>query len=500
MAGCNETAMECGDMRFYRCVLMACLAAGCGAANDGPSGSSPTSAQTAATATDGVRVAEAQPPAIVQASAETAKPADRRAEATALVARAEQLHRQGDALGTLRALTAAIAATPDSADLYSKRAAVLASAQLLPKAIADITRAIELAPRDAKLHNSRGFYFLSQQNYDRAMEDFNDAIGLDLAYSHPYNNRGLLRIATGDPEKAIADFDAALRIDPKYRDALNNRGLALMQVKRFDEALESFTSALDLSPEYPTGWNNRGLAYHKLKRHADAVADFTKAIELQPDVPKYYVQRAEALEQLDRREAALKDIEYATSLVQVAEINQSIKRSPSDAGLWVRRGQVLLSADRLDEALADFERALRLNPDNAAALTGRAAVALRRGNSAQAVKDASQAIEVQHDFIAFSLRGDAFFAQGDYDHAIEDYVAAQRADSQVARAYLLRSEQRKAAGQVDQASADFDRAVSLDPSLSPEDAARLKAAQPVESDTPRELPPLPDDVQALPEQ
>jgi tetratricopeptide (TPR) repeat protein len=106
---------------------------------------------------------------------------------------------------------------------------------------------------------------------------------------------------------------------------------------------------------------------------------------------------------------------------------------------------------------------------------------------------------VQPDYVAFSLRGDAFFAQGDYDHAIDDYLSARRADSQVARAYLLRSEKLKADGQVEQASADFERAVSLDPSLSPEDAARLQAAQPTNTEAPRELPPLPDDVQALPE-
>ena len=106
--------------------------------------------------------------------------------------------------------------------------------------------------------------------------------------------------------------------------------------------------------------------------------DLTKAIELQPNLPKYYLQRADALSRLDRLEAAAKDQEYAASLVQLAEINRLIKRSPADAALWVRRGQAFLRADRLDEAIADFERALHLDPNSVAALTGRAAIHLRR--------------------------------------------------------------------------------------------------------------------------
>jgi tetratricopeptide (TPR) repeat protein len=176
-----------------------------------------------------------------------------------------------------------------------------------------------------------------------------------------------------------------------------------------------------------------------------------------------------------------------------------LKRSPSDSALWVRRGQAFLRADRLDEARTDFERALRINPNSAPALTGRAAIHLRRGSVAEAIQDANLAIQAQPDYAAYSLRGDAFLEQGDYDRAIDDYSEARRADSQVARAYLLRSEQRKAGGEIEQASADFEHAVSLDPSLSPEVAARLRAdAQ--QNEAPRELPPLSDDIQVVPQE
>jgi tetratricopeptide (TPR) repeat protein len=284
--------MECGAMRFYSTVLIACLAAGCGASSETNStqgSASQTSAGDTATALAQVGQTPAptgQPKFEAQPAADTgaAESADPQAGAAHL-AGAEELHRRGDTVGALRKITQAIAADPTNSEYYAKRAALLAHVDLLPKAISDISRAIELDGDDPRLRNMRGYYYLTQQNYERATQDFNDAIGLDLAYSHPYNNRGLTRLALGEYEFAVADFDAALRIDPDYRDALNNRGLALMQLKRYDEAVQSFTTAIAQNEEYPGGWFNRALAYQMQEQFAEAVEDLTKAIELQPNQP-----------------------------------------------------------------------------------------------------------------------------------------------------------------------------------------------------------------------
>ena len=50
------------------------------------------------------------------------------------------------------------------------------------------------------------------------------------------------------------------------------------------------------------------------------------------------------------------------------------------------------------------------------------------------------------------------------DEAIEDYNTAKRRDSQVARAYRMRADKARAAGQAAQADADLAIASELDPS------------------------------------
>jgi tetratricopeptide (TPR) repeat protein len=84
------------------------------------------------------------------------------------------------------------------------------------------------------------------------------------------------------------------------------------------------------------------------------------------------------------------------------------------------------------------------------------------------------------------VRGDAYLQQGDYDHAIEDYGAARRLDQNVARAYLLRSEQRKAQGEIEQASADYEQAKALEAKLSA--APGAGAAGDARAAQPREFP------------
>jgi tetratricopeptide (TPR) repeat protein len=64
-----------------------------------------------------------------------------------------------------------------------------------------------------------------------------------------------------------------------------------------------------------------------------------------------------------------------------------------------------------------------------------------------------------------SLKADAYARLEDYDAAIREYELAQRFDSDVAHAYLKRSEQRRAAGQTAAAASDLRQARLLDPRL-----------------------------------
>ena len=55
----------------------------------------------------------------------------------------------------------------------------------------------------------------------------------------------------------------------------------------------------------------------------------------------------------------------------------------------------------------------------------------------------------------------------DFDQAVESYSHTKRLDSNVAQAYLQRSQQRRDAGDAEGAEADLQQAHRIDPSLKP---------------------------------
>jgi tetratricopeptide (TPR) repeat protein len=362
-------------------------------------------------------------------------------------------------------LNEAIRTNPQLVEAYTTRATLLADAKQYTRAIADLNAAIKLEPDNAKFLNTRGYFHLLQQNYGEAMADFNAALALDLSYPQPHNNRGLVRIAQEDFDKAVVEFDAALRLDPKYVDAHNNRGFALSRAKKFDDAIVSFTKAIELDPKYINAWNNRAQASVLAGRPAEAIADFTKAIELQPAVMEHYQQRADAYLASGQPELARKDLDHIEWSYELDALNRTLNAHPKDPLNWVARGRHLERVQRWDEALKNYTDALALGKSCPEAVIGKATVLFHQGKLDDALKACDEVLAAGPSTDASSIKGDILVQQGKLDEAISEYKLAQRFDSQVAQTYFKRGQQRKASGEIQQASADMIQAVRMDPSL-----------------------------------
>lgn len=362
-------------------------------------------------------------------------------------------------------LNEAIRANPQLVDAYVTRATLLADAKQYTRAIADLSAAIKLEADNAKYLNTRGYFHLLQQNYDEAMADFNAALALDLSYPQPHNNRGLVRIAQEDFEKAVVEFDAALRLDPKYVDAHNNRGFALSRAKKYDDAIASFTKAIELDPKYINAWNNRAQACVLAGRPADAIADFTKAIELQPAVMEHYQQRADAYMASGQPDLARQDLDHIEWSYELDALNRTLNAHPKDPMNWVARGRHLEKVQRWDDAFKNYADALALDKNCQEAVIGRATVLFHQGKLDEAIQACDEVLAAGPSSDASSIKGDILAQQGKLDEAISQYKLAQRFDSQVAQAYFKRGQQRKASGEIQQASADIIQAVRMDPSL-----------------------------------
>ncbi|MDD5703748.1 MAG: tetratricopeptide repeat protein [Dehalococcoidales bacterium] len=88
----------------------------------------------------------------------------------------------------------------------------------------------------------------------------------------------------------------------------------------------------------------------------------------------------------------------------------------------------------------------------------------RAGQTDQAIEKYSEAIEQQPDSLGFRLmRINAYMAKEDYDSAIKDYTEIIRLfpEQQGARAYFDRGKVYEAKGDLEQAMADFEKAIGM---------------------------------------
>jgi tetratricopeptide (TPR) repeat protein len=340
----------------------------------------------------------------------------------------------------------------------------MAESKLPTQAISDMTKAILLEPSNARFRNTRGYFHLTQQSYTQAIQDFSDAIGLDANFPQAHNNRGLARVAMKEFAPGIKDFDEALKIDPKYVDAYNNKGYALMSMDKFPEAVATFTKAIELNPKYVNAWNNRGQAHLKAQQGELAVADFSEAIKLVPGNVTYLAARAEAYTLVGKTAEAEADREKAVWLNQLVKLTQQAQQNPKQPAVWIARGRHLLSSGELKAAFNDFQNAIKVAPENQEARCGCAAALLAMGQIDDAIGQCNIALTKGASPLAVSVRGDAYFKKGFLDEAIEDYNTAKRRDSQVAKAYRMRAEKAKAAGNATQSESDLAMAAELDAS------------------------------------
>src|SRR5260221_5947309 len=112
---------------------------------------------------------------------------------------------------------------------------------------------------------------------------------------------------------------------------------------------------------------------------------------------------------------------------------------PEDAAGYYERGRERFDRKEHDAARCDFEKALELNPSNAPALTGLAAVLTVTGYPEDALAHLNEALQLDpHYAKAYSNRGCIVDAKGRKSEAIKDFTASIHCDPTFALAYLNR--------------------------------------------------------------
>jgi len=293
-----------------------------------------------------------------------------------------------------------------------------------------------------------------------------DAVSLNVS--------GDALFAQGRILEAVVEYEKALGLNPQEVNVLNSLGVCYGHLGQMDKALEYFRRAQKAAPEDYMAYYNLGYALMGRGKLAEAKQQLERALELNPD-------HADTLFQLGRLAQGEGQLNQALEYFRRAASQEKYPRA-------VQRhlGEALSAAGRFAEAEQAFKEAVKLKPNDAAALSGLAGLYLDRGaNREIALSLARRAGELEpavarHQRVAaralFELgrlaEAQKLLEQAISRHPDDPFLAVQLAE-------VLAAEGNTAA-----ARDQYTRALSLEPHLEAARQGLARLEQEAEPDPP----------------
>jgi len=384
----------------------------------------------------------------------------------------------------------ALALDPDYAAAYCNRAAAQLRLERYPEALADCERALELEPDFAEAHLNMAKAYAGLDRNEEANAAFARALELDPRQLTAWRGLVHARTGLGDRLGAIEACTNALRWHPNVAVLFAERGRLLAEQGRAGEGLEDFERAVALKPNDARHLLNRGQCLLREGRLGAALVDYDRALELDPANPQAYYNRG-ALRALKQEwRAARSDFELALQHArspslrkQASDYLAAAQRQLEDAPRPGRRESQrlveealgLAAENRLREALEALERAVRLDPGNERAYSGRGVMRLEL-KLPGALDDLDRALELApHNAAALLNRGVLLCGRERYAEAVDDFSMSLTLDPANPIALSNRGSAHLHLGDLQAALADFERALQLNPDDGPTHAVKGQA-------------------------
>jgi tetratricopeptide (TPR) repeat protein len=268
---------------------------------------------------------------------------------------------------------------------------------------------------------------------DAAAESLGLALDYAPGYAWAWVELGNVRYDQGDMAGALAHYSAALAVED-YIDAWANRAEVWWQYREGQRCSDDADNALRIDPRYAYANEVKGRCLIDLNRAEEALGYFDTALALAPGYQNAYRNKIAALANLGRHQDAVAVADEALTPGVVAASSPAIEED-----ILARR---LLSLAEYADAgvLATEAQALIARyPANPVALNIQARALLADGKLAEAdaltqpVRNRQDGRQL--DGMAYDTLAQIDVALGRLDQAFANYQAALTADPSLSRAY-----------------------------------------------------------------
>jgi pentatricopeptide repeat protein len=282
------------------------------------------------------------------------------------------------------------AATAGLGEAYWRKYQLSHEKQWADAAIETCQKAAERGPRLVAAHSCLGMAFDARGEYEKAAGEYRRTLELEPTSDDAYGGLARAYAKLGRLEEAEQLFKQAISVRPSYWATYNWLGLFYMGHARYEEAAAMFSEVVSLAPDSFTGYSNLGGVRVLQGRYADAIPLLEKSLSIRPT--------ADARSNLATAYFQMR--QYAES---AASFEQVTKMDPKNYVFWGNLGDAYYWAPgRRAEAAAAYgtaiqlgTEALRLNPNDAQALSYLATYYAMRGERKAALDKLAASLRLQ---------------------------------------------------------------------------------------------------------
>lgn len=290
------------------------------------------------------------------------------------------------------------------------------------------------------------------KNYERVVELMSPVIKANPDLAPPYRYRGMSYWYLGACEPALADFEKALALNPNYAHAWLGHGVSVECLGNQEEALADFRIALSIDPSLAAAHHNMGVYYFQVGAYQESLDEYSLELAIDPTRSGAWAGRASALGMLGRLNECIEDA------------NKALEINPQEWSAYMQRGQCESLGEEYSLAAEDYRIYLENESDVQAVIWYNYGIALKKtGRSMEALKAYNQALDMDPTYApAYINRGGVNTDIGRLDDALADYDRAL-GFGDIPFAYMGRGNVYYLKGEYEKSAADFENAISLMP-------------------------------------
>ncbi|MEQ1826456.1 MAG: tetratricopeptide repeat protein [Pirellula sp.] len=331
-----------------------------------------------------------------------------------VLGKAASFYHQGDLQAAEHCLLTLLANSPNVANAWDLRAAVVLKMGKLEKSIEYLRHAIAVSPQTARFHVQLGAVLGAKGQFHEALAHLRHAIQLEPNSAEAFFCLGKLHGEMGDIAVAVAWVQRSIELQPSFFDAHFYLGMLLQKHHRLDESIACLRRAVELMPQSAQAMYGLAVSNHLRGNFNEAIACYQKAIQLAPSLEDAHLNLGNVLAEMGRSSDAIECLEQARA------------RFPNSCPLLNNLGHLLRTHGRTSEAVKCLQHAIGIQPD--AYAFNNLGIALNDlGKLDDAVDAFRESLKLMPDFAgARSNLGNVLKDQGLLDEAIEEYRSALR--------------------------------------------------------------------------